>query len=131
MRLYKLEVTEDPKCIRNADGVIVPIKNTVDWLDFCVGRWGKPLDYFNPSEGRLYKSRSSVKEKVSIVEFYGGQARILEAEVGEFVPVAEANARRKVQAMQERAERLYSQADLIRTQAQFVAVNAGIGQVKF
>lgn len=126
MRLYKLEITEDPKCIRNADGVIVPLKNTVNWLDFCVERWGKTLDYFNPSDDRLYRSRSSVKEKVNIVEFYGGQARILEAEVSEFVPVEQANARRKTNAMRNRADKLQSKAGLLYTQADVVAIKAGI-----
>lgn len=113
MRLYKMEIIEDPKCIVNADRVIVPVKNTVNWLDFCAHRWGKPADFFNPSESRFYKSRSSAQEKANIVEFYGGKARILEAEVSEFVPVEEANARRKAKRDMERVRVLQARIDRI------------------
>lgn len=61
----------------------------------------------------------------------GGKAVILEAEVSEFIPVAEANARRKIQAMNERADRLQSKVDLIRTQSEVVAIKAGLNDLPF
>jgi hypothetical protein len=54
----------------------------------------------------MYLSRSSAQEKVDIVERWGGKARLLEAELSEFIPVEEANQRRKRARNAKTVERL-------------------------
>lgn len=117
MRLYKMEVTKQPGRFVNFNGVILPDQNEDEWIGFCLEKWGKVIDYFNPSGDRLYKSRSSALDKVRIVEFYGGEAQILEAEVGEFIPVAEANKRRKRTRNAARIAKLAAQIKAIEGEA--------------
>ena len=81
--------------------------------------------------GGMYKSRSSAVNRGKRAERWGATVTIMEAEVSEFVPVTEANARRKIQAMNERADRLQSKVDLIRTQSELVAIKAGINDLPF
>ncbi|HJX77314.1 hypothetical protein [Glutamicibacter sp.] len=84
-----------------------------------------------PNMGGMFKSRSAARERAKRAERWGATVTIMEAEVSEFVPVAEANARRKIQAMNVRADRLQSKADLIRTQSEVVAIKAGINDLPF
>ena len=110
MRLYKLEIIEDPACFKNEQGIILPVKNTEAWIEFCMNRpRGEVEDYYSPSESKFFKSRSSVAERVASVEFWGGKARILEAQVSKFVPIEEANARRKAERDQVRIAKLEAQ----------------------
>lgn len=117
MRLYKMEITKQPGRFMNRNGVVLPDQNTDEWVGFCLEKWGKTLDYFNPSEDRFYKSRSSALDKVRIVEFYGGEAQILEAEVSPFVPVAEMNALRKRRRDNVRIAKLQARIDEIAGQS--------------
>lgn len=84
-----------------------------------------------PNMGGMYKSRSSAVNRGKRAERWGATVTIMEAEVSEFVPVAESNARRKIWAMNERADRLQSKVDLIRTQSEVVAIKAGINDLPF
>lgn len=113
MRLYKMEVTKQPGRFVNFNGVVLPDQNKDEWIVFCLEKWGKVIDYFNPSEDRLYKSRSSALDKVRIVEFYGGEAQLLEAEVSPFLPVEMMNARRKRHRDSVRIEKLQAKIDAI------------------
>lgn len=94
MRLYKMEITSVPA---ECDDDWKP----EGWAEFVAqeierGRnWAPDESFFWPSEDKFYRSRSSATEKVAIVRRWGGDARVLEAEVGPFIPVAEMNARRK------------------------------------
>lgn len=137
MRLYKIEITERPLVSLYErqwhDGTEIGYIRLSD--DEMHAKWveafGDDESFYLPSETKLYRSRSSAQDKVRITERWGGKAVILEAEVSEFIPVAEANARRKIQAMNERANRLQSKVDLIRTQSEVVAIKAGINGLPF
>lgn len=136
MRLYTFEITHVPaesqKYIYFPDGEERKVQDSswrpegwVEYLDEMAdrgARWAliaidEGYRFFWPSEDVLYRSRSSARDKVKIVERWGGQARILEAEVGEFVPVAEANKRRKQQRAQERIDKLRAEIDRIRNES--------------
>lgn len=51
--------------------------------------------FFWPKLGGMYRSQSSAKSKAKMAEKWGATVTIMEAEVSEFRPVAEMNARRK------------------------------------
>lgn len=120
MRLYRIEILQQPETVRVPvewePHVLVGFTRLADdelhaqWVD----EFGADKEYFNPSENKLYRSRSSARDKVRAVERWGGKARILEAEVSEFIPVEEANLRRKQQRAQERIDKLRAEIDRIR-----------------
>lgn len=120
MRLYRIEILQQPETVRVPvewePHVLVGFTRLADdelhaqWVD----EFGADKEYFNPSESKLYRSRSSARDKVKIVERWGGKARILEAEVSEFIPVEEANLRRKQQRAQQRIDKLRAEIDRIR-----------------
>ena len=119
MRLYKIEILQSPETVRVPvewePGVFVGFTRLADdelhaqWVD----EFGADKEYFNPSESKLYRSRSSARDKVKAVERWGGQARIMEAEVSEFIPVEEANQRRKNERNQARIRKLQDQINAI------------------
>jgi hypothetical protein len=115
MRLYKMEITEYPKLttpasgnVRMPDGYVESYPKGLEdeWVEFCEAEFNGFRSFFLPNENKLYRSRSSARDKVKIVERWGGKARILEAEVSEFIPVEEANLRRKRERDQRRIEKL-------------------------
>lgn len=111
MKLYKIEITEHPKRTTpygRADGVVEEYPKGLEtaWLDHCHELFGEFRSFFTPSESKLYRSRSSAADKVRIVERWGGKARILVADVGEFVPVAEVAKRRKIAALDQSIAKL-------------------------
>ena len=120
MRLYRIEILQQPETVRVPvewePHVLVGFTRLADdelhaqWVD----EFGADKEYFNPSENKLYRSRSSARDKVRAVERWGGKARILEAEVSEFIPVEEANLRRKQQRAQQRIDKLRAEIDRIR-----------------
>lgn len=116
MRLYKIEITRRPLVSlferKWPDGTYAGYTRLRD--DALHAKWvevfGEEESFYNPSETKLYRSRSSAQEKVNIVERWGGSARILEAQVSEFVPVAEANRRRQEERDRVRAQKLRKKA---------------------
>lgn len=136
MRLYRIEITHLPETVNEyRDGEpyydpwgepVTPTlvtKHLADpvlrkqWEDENPDRADVNYDFFWPSETKLYRSRSSARDKVKIVERWGGEARILEAEVGEFIPIQEANQLRKQQRAQERIDKLRAEIDRIRNES--------------
>ena len=119
MRLYRIEILQQPETVRVPvewePHVLVGFTRLADdelhaqWVD----EFGADKEYFNPSENKLYRSRSSARDKVRAVERWGGKARILEAEVSEFVPIEEANQRRKNERNQARIRKLQDQINAI------------------
>lgn len=119
MRLYRIEILQQPETVRvpveREPHVFVWFTRLADdelhaqWVD----EFGADKEYFNPSESKLYRSRSSARDKVKAVERWGGRARILEAEVSEFIPVEEANQRRKNERNQARIRKLQDQINAI------------------
>lgn len=106
MRLYKIEITEKPAGSEEYDW------KPAGWEEFVAEQieagwtWIPERAFFWPSTEKFYRSRSSAADKVSIVERWGGKAIILEAEVGDFIPVSEANALRKRRRNNVRIEKL-------------------------
>lgn len=125
MRLYKIEITNIPaECddihlVSTGENYVTNHRNwkPKGWDEHvaeCAERgelWAMNCTYFFwPSTDKFYRSRSSAQEKVNIVERWGGSARILEAQVSEFVPVAEANRRRQEERDRVRAQKLRKKA---------------------
>lgn len=81
-----------------------------------------------PNMGDMFKSRSSAVARARRAERWGATVTIMEAEVDPFIPVAEANARRKIARMRARASELQSKASLLYSQAEVVAIKAGIDE---
>ena len=112
MRLYKMEITSVPA---EFDDDWWP----EGWSEFVAQeiergrRWSPDMPFFWPSEDKFYRSRSSAADKVAIVRRWGGEARILEAEVGPFIPVVEMNALRKRRRDNVRIAKLRAQIEAI------------------
>lgn len=111
MRLYKIQITHYPPMTVEThpeDDVYFKTHHLADpalreaWE--MSGITGKESHYhfFLPSETKLYRSRSSARDKQLIVERWGGKAQILEAEVSEFIPIADANRKREIARLEER-----------------------------
>jgi len=120
MRLYKIEILERPETYKveredyQGDGYTVEyvtyhladLKLRTEWELSGIGDERNHFSFFLPSENKIYRSRSSARDKVKAVERWGGKARILEAKVSEFIPVEKANLRRKRERDQRRIEKL-------------------------
>lgn len=126
MRLYKMEITQWPaemiehnRRLSNEDFSLYSGWKPLGWAKFVAqeierGRsWSPDERFFWPSEDKLYRSRSSADDKAGIVRRWGGDAVVLEAEVGEFIPVTEANKRRKRTRNAARIARLAAQIKAI------------------
>lgn len=123
MRLYKFEITQRPKTIiewHPGDDIYYHTVHLADpalrkeWEATGFSTKDSYYNFFLPSENKLYRSRSSARDKVRAVERWGGGARILEAEVSEFIPVEEANRQRRQERDLERINRLRAKIDRIR-----------------
>lgn len=111
MRLYKIEITERPAITWEEHGEGNSYYNTMHlanpelrkkWELTGITGEESHFHFFMPSETRLYRSRSSARDKQKIVERWGGRARILEAEVSEFIPTEDAKRKREIERLEER-----------------------------
>lgn len=137
MRLYRIEILQQPETVRVPvewePHVLVGFTRLADdelhaqWVD----EFGADKEYFNPSESKLYRSRSSARDKVKAVERWGGRARILEAEVSEFIPVEEANLRRKRERDQARIEKLEEQIREIKSELEHEATKIELRTLEY
>lgn len=101
-RLYKYAIVSAPKSI-----------DMGEWSRFAAEMWGdadKP--FFLPDENKVFRSRSSAKERVDIAERWGFEAVVLECEP-QWIEVGEAARRRKASRDKRRAEALRRKADCI------------------
>lgn len=101
-RLYKYAIVSAPKSI-----------DMEEWSRFAAEMWGdadKP--FFLPDENKVFRSRSSAKERVDIAERWGFDAVVLECEP-QWIEAGEAARRRKASRDRRRAEALRRKADLI------------------
>lgn len=129
MRLYKIEILEQPETFSVereeyvGDGYTVeyvtqhlvdPVKRD-HWEASGIASEQDYHHFFLPSETKLYRSRTSARDKVKAVERWGGKARILEAEVSEFIPVEEANLRRRKVRDDDRVRKLEEQIHEIKS----------------
>lgn len=105
---------KDPRWI--PDGWVEWVKEAASYGD----RWAvnkvdrNDYSFFWPSQDKIYRSRTSARDKQLIAQRWGAKAIILEAEVGEFVEVNEARNRRERERNIERARRLEAKAAAIR-----------------
>ena len=74
------------------------------WDAYCLEKWGEPREFFFPSDRKIYRSRSAAQMRVDIINRWGGSAILVEADVN-WVPVAEANRRRKQARIEQAIER--------------------------
>ena len=65
------------------------------WDAYCQEKWGEEREFFIPSDRPIYRSRSSAQARVNLINRWGGNAVLVEAEV-DWVPVEVANARRRM-----------------------------------
>lgn len=66
----------------------------IGWAKYAEQHFGDAnKGFFWPKTDGVWKSRSTAKRRVDMIERWGGKATVLEAEA-EFIPVAEANAKR-------------------------------------
>lgn len=111
MRLYKIQITHYPPMVAEEhyeDDVHYSTYHLANpslrdaWE--ASGITGKDSHYhfFMPSETKLYRSRSSARDKQRIVERWGGKAIILEAEVSDFIPTQDAKRKREITRLEER-----------------------------
>ena len=83
------------------------------WREHCIDLWGEHRPFFWPSQKKMYRSRSSARDKQAIVEHWGGKAVILVAEVGEFRDVEEVAAERVRARRQAKIDKLQAQIDAL------------------
>lgn len=78
------------------------------WDEYCLEKWGEPREFFMPSTDRIYRSRSSAQDRVDLVNRWGGNAVLVEADV-EWIPVDEANRRRRIAKLTRKRESIAAQ----------------------
>lgn len=140
MRLYKMQITNYP-----AEAFGAPYKDPESgetfsdfdrswkpegWkehVDDQADNWGRSwaqdarMDnyrFFWPSEKRTYLTKEAAESKAWAVRRWGGQAVVLEAEVGEFVEVEAAKRNRQHAKDLEKAEKLRAKAEMLRREAE-------------
>lgn len=82
------------------------------WDEYCRDKWGEPREFFVPSDRPIYRSRSAAQARVDLINRWGGNAVLVEC-TPEWLPVSEANRRRKVQAMQARIAAAQARLDAL------------------
>lgn len=93
------------------------------WEEYAVEQWPnyeevidgvvhyvKP--FFWPSTDKVFRSRSAAQARVDLINRWGGNAVLVEC-TPEWLPVTEANRRRKVQAMQARIAAAQARLDAL------------------
>lgn len=140
MRLYKMQITDYP-----AEAFGEPYKDHESgetfsdfdrswkpegWkehVDDQADNWGRSwaadarMDnyrFFWPSEKRTYLTKEAAESKAWAVRRWGGQAIVLEAEVGEFVEVETAKRNRQQAKDLEKAEKLRAKAQILKQEAE-------------
>ena len=79
------------------------------WDAHCLEVWGGPHEFFMPSDRKIYRSRSSAQARVDLINRWGGNAVLVETET-EWIPVEQANARRRNKARMDRVNKLADEA---------------------
>jgi len=128
-RMYKMEITKYPDgAIYEWDEGAFDINEDWEpegWQEYSEEKFGAYKPFFWPKQNKLYQSRSAAQSKVDIVRRWGGEAIILEAELSEFIPVQEANKRRKQKTLLTRLEKAVDKAQNLRDQIAALEVSNG------
>lgn len=57
--------------------VMNPDWKPAGWDEHCIATWGELRSFFWPSVSKVYRSRSSARAKLDIIECWGGAGRII------------------------------------------------------
>ena len=79
------------------------------WDAHCLEVWGEPHRFSIPSDRPIYRSRSAAQNRVDLINRWGGNAVLVETET-EWIPVEQANARRRNKARRARIDKLADKA---------------------
>lgn len=111
MRLYKATIIDKGDYEEDEYGWPTEESEPAGWAEYSKERWGidwtNPTwvngyrPFFFPSDENVYRSRSSAQARVNLIKHWGGNA-VLEECTPEWIPVAEANKRRKAQRLYKR-----------------------------
>lgn len=74
------------------------------WPEFCEAKWGEYKPFFFPSVERIYKSRSAAQRRVDMINYWGGNAIVMEC-TPEWVPVDVASKQRADARVKARIEK--------------------------
>ncbi|WP_413456043.1 hypothetical protein ACLQ8T_06075 [Glutamicibacter sp. FR1] len=139
MRLYKMQITNYPaeafgkpykdpesgETFSDFDPSWKPVgwKEWVDEVAELGYVWARRCreegyPFFWPSEKRTYQTKQAAESKAWAVRRWGGQAIVLEAEVGEFVEVETAKRNRQQAKDLEKAEKLRAKAQMLKQEAE-------------
>lgn len=82
------------------------------WSEICLAKWGEERPFFYPSLGGVYRSRSAAQGRANLVNFWGGNAVVVECEPA-WSTLEAAKKRRETVRLNARKARLLEQvADL-------------------
>lgn len=109
-RLYKAEyVSTDEECETDEFGPadFEPAPDPAGWAEHCLAVFGEYKPFFLPSDRKIFRSRSAAQNRVDLINFWAGDgtAALMEC-TPEWVPVEEANRRRKQARNQVRIDKL-------------------------
>lgn len=119
MKLYKAQyVTTEMDHNIELDGVADP----EGWEAYCEEKWGEYREFFGPSDSPVYRSRSAAQARVDLINrWFGDGAAVLMESEPQWVSVADANRRRRLDRASQRAAKLRAQADRIMREAESAA----------
>jgi len=139
MRLYKMQITglpedyfgapyedpEDGEIYRGPRDDWAPegwVEHVDEAIQYNGAPWAKSskaegYKFFWPSEKRTYLTKQAAESKAWAVRRWGGEAIVLEAEVGEFVEVEAAKRNRQEAKDLARAEKLRAKAEMLKQEA--------------
>ena len=139
MRLYKMQITNYPpeafgapykdpesgEMFSDFDRSWKP-EGWKEHVDDQADNWGRTwaqdarednYRFFWPSEKRTFLTKEAAESKAWAVRRWGGQAIVLEAEVGEFVEVEAARRNRQDAKDLEKAKKLRAKAEMLKQEA--------------
>jgi len=139
MRLYKMQITSVPEeAILRVDidheaktrTIVFDSKwqpegwreHVDDAIEFNDAFWAKRAKddgyrFFWPKQDKVYLSRTTAVGRKNLVEFWGGKAIVLEAEVGEFIEAETAKRNRQLDRDIAKAGRLREKAEKLQQEA--------------
>lgn len=122
MKLYKAQnVVTDDDAEEYEGGYVEQVERApwtevqgapAGWDAYCDEKWGEPHQFFIPSDRPIYRSRSSAQARVNLINRWGGNAVLVEADV-DWVPVKVANAERRNRRRMDRVKQLHMAAEKV------------------
>lgn len=115
--LYMVEMTGYPAesleaCYRDEEGNDVYCAKQdwkpEGWDEHCIATWGVLRSFFWPSVSKVYRSRSSARAKLEIIERWGGTGRIIVG-TAKFLPEEDLKRAKAFERQQARINKLKAQ----------------------